>query len=110
MGGMANDPLKLRPEALCGTLSFVRSTSLPMPASRKESAPLVHLIDARTQGHYVLMPAAAYAVVAPLFEAQEPRLNETLAIVEPVVLAEGWLDPAMDAYDHYTAPSARPNA
>jgi len=81
-----------------------------MLSSRKSSAEPIHFIDARTQGEFVLVPAAAYAVVASLFEAVEPRAGESLAMIEPVAIAAGWLDPSMDGYDHYTAPSSRPNA
>jgi len=76
-----------------------------MPASRKSSAEPIHVIDARTQGEFVLVPVAAYAIVAPLFEAVEQTAGESLAMIEPVAIAAGWLDPAMDAYDNYEVSS-----
>jgi len=76
-----------------------------MLSPRKSSVEPIHVIDARTQGQFVLVPAAAYQVVAPLFEPQEPTTGESLAMIEPVAIAAGWLDPAMDAYDNYEASS-----
>ncbi len=83
------------------------TTKLPddlRQAIEKEGVSPVHLVDAATNVHYVLMRAEQYMNLSALFadgEDFDPR--ELYPLMAKSAAAAGWDDPDLDAYNDYDA-------
>jgi hypothetical protein len=64
----------------------------------------VHLVDAATNVHYVLMRAEQYENLKALFvEDEEFDPRELYPLMARSAAAAGWDDPEMDVYNDYDA-------
>jgi hypothetical protein len=73
-------------------------------AIEEEGGRPLHIVDADTNVHYVLMRAEQYEKLSALFadgEQFDPR--ELYALMAKSAAAAGWDDPDMDAYNDYDA-------
>jgi hypothetical protein len=82
-------------------------TNLPddlRQAIAKEGGSPVHLVDAATDVHYVLMRADQYDNLRALFaDGEEFDVRELYPLMAKSAAAAGWDDPALDAYNDYDA-------
>ena len=73
-------------------------------AIEKEGGSPVHLVDAATNVHYVLMRAEQYENLRALFaEGEEFDPRELYPLMAKAAASAGWDDPDMDAYNDYDA-------
>jgi hypothetical protein len=73
-------------------------------AIEKEGARRVHLVDAATNVHYVLMRADQYENLAALIvDGEEFDPRELYPAMAKSVAAAGWDDPDLEAYNDYDA-------
>jgi len=83
------------------------TTKLPddlRQAIEKEGGSPVHLGDAATNVHYVLMRAEQYANLSAMFaEGVEIDGRELYPLMARSAASAGWDDPDLDAYNDYDA-------
>jgi hypothetical protein len=73
-------------------------------AIEKEGGRPVHILDADTNAHYVLMRAEQYEKLSALFaEGEEFDPREVYPLMAKSAAAAGWDDPELDAYNDYDA-------
>jgi len=77
-------------------------------ALEQEGGSPVHLVDAATNVHYVIMRADQYERVKALFEEEEFNPRELYPLVEESFRKAGWDDPEMDLYNDYDAHRPQP--
>jgi len=77
-------------------------------ALEQERGSPVHLVDAATSLHYVIMRADQYERVKALFEEDEFNPRELYPLVEQSFGKAGWDDPEMDLYNDYDAHRPQP--
>ena len=64
----------------------------------------VHLVDAPTELHYVLMRADQYEILSGLLaQREEFDARELYPLMAKSAASAGWDDPDMDAYNDYDA-------
>jgi hypothetical protein len=75
-----------------------------LQAIEKETGCPLHIVDADTKIHYVLMRAEQFENLRALFaEGEEFDPREVYPLMAKAAAAAGWDDPDMDAYDNYDA-------
>jgi len=73
-------------------------------AIEKEGGNPVHLVDAATDVHYVLMRAEQYKNLSAVFaEGEEFDVRELYPLMAKSAASAGWDDPDLDAYNDYDA-------
>jgi hypothetical protein len=83
------------------------TTNLPddlRQAIEKEGGSPVHIVDAATNVHYVLMRAEQYDNLSGSFASDEKfDARDFYPLIAKSAASAGWDDPDMDAYNDYDA-------
>jgi len=82
------------------------TTKLPddlRQAIEQEGGSPVHLVDAATNLHYVLMRAEQYENLSAQFAEGEFDARELYPLMAKSAASAGWDDPDLDAYNDYDA-------
>ena len=73
-------------------------------AIENEGGSPLHLVDAATNAHYVLMRADQYEILSGLLaEGQKFDVRELYPLMAKSAASAGWDDPDLDAYNDYDA-------
>ena len=66
----------------------------------------VFVFDDQRHMTYVLLPAQDFQRIRSLLQGEDFPVRESYPLQDAVAAAEGWADPAMDAYDGHAKDSS----